>query len=170
VPIKDQPALIPIGKSELLQHGTDVAVIFYGAVLPLARDVVRQLEADGRSVALINARFAKPLDHEMLEKYGRIARVVCTIENHCLMGGFGSAVLEAFDELRITTPVARLGWPDKFIEHATTNKDLEEKYGFTAAAAVARVRELWREVERGQTGAGAPFRVVEAAPAAARPA
>jgi|YelNatPaOPRAMG01_1025707.scaffolds.fasta_scaffold04993_14 1-deoxy-D-xylulose-5-phosphate synthase len=155
VPIKDRPALLPIGKAEVLQHGTDVAVIFYGATGKLARETVAALEADGRSVALINARFAKPLDHEMLEKYGRICKALCTIEDHVLMGGFGSAVLEALADLQIHTPVARVGWPDKFIEHASSNKDLQDKYGLTAATAVAKIREVLTAARQPQQ-----FRVV----------
>jgi 1-deoxy-D-xylulose-5-phosphate synthase len=168
VPIKDHPSVLPVGKAELLQHGTDVAVFFYGAVQPLAREVVASLEADGLSVALVNARFAKPLDTEMIEKYGKMTRVVCTIENHVLMGGFGSAVIEALQDKRIDVPVARVGWPDKFIEHASSNKDLEDKYGFNAPTAVAKIKELLDEVRPAEKQ-DHKFRLV-AASAHARPA
>lgn len=162
VPIKERPALLPIGKAEVLQHGTDVAVFYYGAVGGLARDTVARLQADGLSVALINARFAKPLDLEVLEKYGRIAKVICTIENHVLAGGFGGAILEALGELNLTIPVARVGWPDKFMEHASSNQDLEDKYGLNATVAVARVKELL--AERADAAATDPkFRVVAGA-------
>jgi 1-deoxy-D-xylulose-5-phosphate synthase len=141
VPIKEKPAILPVGKAEVLQHGTDVAIIFYGAMLKMARETQKALEAEGKSVALINARFAKPIDREVIEKYGHIAKVICTIEDHCLMGGFGSAVLETLEDLRLKTPVVRIGWPDKFIEHATTNKDLQDKYGVNSATAIAKVKE-----------------------------
>ena len=58
------------------------------------------------------------------------------------MGGFGSAMLEALDDLRIATPVARVGWPDNFIEHASGNKSLQDKYGLNSQTAIAKVREL----------------------------
>ncbi|MEI8314204.1 MAG: 1-deoxy-D-xylulose-5-phosphate synthase [Verrucomicrobiota bacterium] len=141
VPLKERPAIIPIGKSELIQHGTDVAVIFYGAVQSIARDIVAGLQAEGKSVALINARFCKPIDQEMLEKYGQIAKVICTIEDGVLMGGFGSAVMEALADSHIRTPVVRVGWPDKFVEHATANKDLQDKYGVNAVTGIAKVNE-----------------------------
>jgi len=141
VPVKERPAILPMGKAEVLQHGTDVAVIFYGAVQKLAREIVAGLQADGKSVALINARFCKPIDHEILEKYGKIAKVICTIEDGVLMGGFGSAVMETLMDAHIHTPVVRVGWPDKFIEHATTNKDLEDKYGVNAVTGIAKVNE-----------------------------
>jgi 1-deoxy-D-xylulose-5-phosphate synthase len=161
VPIKERPALLPVGKSEVLQHGTDVAVIFYGVVSHLAKETVAALEADGLSVALINARFCKPIDREMLEKYGRICKVLCTIEDHVLMGGFGSAVLEALADLHIQTPVARVGWPDLFIEHASSNQDLQDKYGLNTATAVAKVRELLA-FQRTTAGQPQQFRVVAA--------
>ena len=141
VPVKERPAILPTGKAEVLQHGTDVAVIFYGAVQKLAREIVAGLQAEGKSVALINARFCKPIDQEILEKYGKIAKVICTIEEGVLMGGFGSAVLETLMDAHIHTPVVRVGWPDKFIEHATTNKDLEDKYGVNAVTGIAKVNE-----------------------------
>jgi len=141
VPIKERPAILPIGKSEVIQHGTDVAVIFYGAVQSIARGIVDGLQAEGKSVALINARFCKPIDNEMLEKYGKITKIICTVEDGVLMGGFGSAVMETLADAHIRTPVVRVGWPDKFIEHATSNKDLQDKYGMNAATGIAKINE-----------------------------
>ena len=145
-PIKERPALLPVGKAEVLQHGTDVAVVFYGAVQKIARETVAALEAEGKSVALINARFCKPIDRDTLEKYARICKVVCTIEDHVLMGGFGSTVLETLEDLHLATPVARVGYVDKFMEHATNNKDLQDKYGLSAKVAVAKVNEAFAEL------------------------
>jgi 1-deoxy-D-xylulose-5-phosphate synthase len=161
VPIKDRPAILPLGKAEVLQHGTDVAVFFYGALSKMAHDTVAALQAEGLSVALINARFCKPIDRDVIEKYGRICKVLCTIEDHVLMGGFGSTVLETLDDLRIDTPVARVGWPDNFIEHASSNKDLQDKYGLNSKTAVAKVKELLLEASKGHT-ATPQFRVLGA--------
>ncbi len=69
------------------------------------------------------------------------------MEDHVLAGGYGASVLELLSEKRIATPVARLGWPDQFIEHATTVEYLREKYGLTAARAVAQVKELLAKEE-----------------------
>jgi 1-deoxy-D-xylulose-5-phosphate synthase len=165
VTIKERPAILPLGKAEVLQHGTDVAVIFYGGVTKMALETVAALQAKGLSVALINARFCKPIDREMIEKYGRICKVLCTLEDHVLMGGFGSAVLETLDDLHIDTPVARVGWPDNFIEHASSNKDLQDKYGLNSNTAVARVEELLAEATT-QHAKPQQFRVLGAKPAA----
>ncbi|MBM3861451.1 MAG: 1-deoxy-D-xylulose-5-phosphate synthase [Verrucomicrobia bacterium] len=158
VPIKPHPAVLPLGKAELLQHGTDVAVIFYGAVQAIAKETVALLQGNGLSVALINARFAKPIDREMLDKYARITKVICTIEDHSVVGGFGSAVLETLSDLAIDTPVARIGWPDQFIAHATSNKELQNRHGLNAATAVAKINETLAEAKR--KAEGQPFRVV----------
>ena len=148
IPIKQRPAILPLGKAEVLQHGTDVAVFFYGAVSKMAQETVAALQAEGLSVALINARFCKPIDRDIIERYGRICKVLCTIEDHVLMGGFGSTVLETLDDLRINTPVARVGWPDNFIEHASSNKDLQDKYGLNSKTTIAKVKDLLLEASQ----------------------
>jgi 1-deoxy-D-xylulose-5-phosphate synthase len=139
-PVKDVPRAIPIGKAELLEHGENdrVAIFALGALVPMAKEIARKLESQGTSAAVINARFTKPLDAEMLEFYARSVDVILTLEDHVLMGGFGSAVLEELNNLGLATPVVRIGWPDRFIEHGKVDA-LRAKYGITAAAALARL-------------------------------
>ena len=81
-----------------------------------------------------------PVDTRSL--VGVRARYVQTFEDHVLMGGYGSAVLELYADRRITTPVYRLGWPDEFIEHATTPDYLRNKHGLTAENLVVQVTKL----------------------------
>jgi len=71
--------------------------------------------------------------------------VIVTLEDHVLMGGYGSTVLELFSEKGVTTPVVRIGWPDQFIEHATTQDELRKKYGLTAENTVAKVKAQFGE-------------------------
>jgi len=80
------------------------------------------------------------------EFFGRVADVVATLEDHVLMGGYGSAVLELYAERRITTPVYRLGWPDQFIEHASTVEYLRNKHGLTADNLVSQLNQLLGQV------------------------
>jgi 1-deoxy-D-xylulose-5-phosphate synthase len=140
-PVKDVPSLIPIGKAELLQHGENdrVAIFAIGALVPMAGDVALKLESEGISAAVINARFTKPIDVEMLEFYARSVDVILTMEDHVLAGGFGSAVLEELSNAGLATPVVRIGWPDQFIEHGKIDA-LRAKYGITAEAAVNKLR------------------------------
>ena len=96
-------------------------------------------------MAVINPRFTKPLDAAAHETYGHEADLVVTLEDHVLMGGYGSAVLELFSEKHVTTPVIRIGWPDQFIEHATTQDELRKKYGLSVENTVARVKAQFAE-------------------------
>jgi 1-deoxy-D-xylulose-5-phosphate synthase len=125
----------------LLQHGENdrVAIFAIGALVPMAGDVALKLEAEGISAAVINARFAKPIDREMLEFYARTVDVILTMEDHVLRGGFGSAVLEELSNAGLSTPVVRIGWPDQFIEHGKLDA-LRAKYGVTVEAALAKLR------------------------------
>ena len=140
-PVKDVPRAIPIGKAELLQHGENdrVAIFALGALVPVAQEVAVKLEAEGISAAVINARFAKPIDTEMLEFYASSVDVILTLEDHVLRGGFGSAVLEELSNLGLSTPVVRIGWPDQFIEHGKPEA-LRAKYGISVEAAMEKLR------------------------------
>jgi 1-deoxy-D-xylulose-5-phosphate synthase len=94
----------------------------------------------GYDVAIINPRFAKPLDAGTTEFFARAAEVIVTMEDHAIAGGYGSAVIELLSEKRITTPVVQIGWPDQFIEHATSVDDLRKKYGVTVENLVSKVQ------------------------------
>ncbi len=140
-PVKDVPKAIPIGKAELLQHGDhdQVAIFALAALIPMAKEIARKLEGEGYSAAVINARFTKPIDVEMLEFYAASVDVILTLEDHVLKGGFGSAVLEELNNLGLDTPVVRIGWPDRFIEHGKPEA-LRAKYGISVEAALEKLR------------------------------
>ena len=145
VPIKDQPKLLEIGKAEVVQNFSSdgkkkVALFGLGNLNSMARKAATQLAADGFDVAVINPRFTKPIDVGTHEFFGRAAEIIVTLEDHALMGGYGSAVLELFSEKNVTTPVVRIGWPDQFIEHASSQDELRRKYGLTVENIVAKVK------------------------------
>ncbi len=117
-----------------------VALFGLGNLNSMARKAAAQLASDGFDVAVINPRFTKPIDAGTHEFFGRAADVIVTLEDHALMGGYGSAVLELFSEKNITTPVVRIGWPDMFIEHASSQDELRKKYGLTVENIVAKVK------------------------------
>src|SRR5208282_2247177 len=108
---------LAIGKAEILADGSDVAILGLGPMIALAKDLAAALERQGFSAAVINPRFIKPIDCEMLARYASRVAVFVTFEDHVKMGGFGSAVVEALDEMGHAVPVVRIGWPDQFIEH-----------------------------------------------------
>ena len=144
VAVKDKPVTLEIGRAEVLQDGSEVAIFALGAMVAEAERLERLMAAEGYSVALINARFAKPVDAECIARYGQRCGLLITMEDHVLAGGFGSAVLETLNAQQIDVPVVRVGWPDEFIEHGKVEA-LRAKHGLTAEAALARVRPLLRK-------------------------
>jgi len=141
VSCKAEPQVLPVGKAEVLADGTDVAILGLGPLTTMARELGERLERDGFSAALINPRFVKPIDREMLELYSRRVAAFVTFEDHVKMGGFGSAVIEALQEIGSAVPVVRIGWPDQFIEHGKIDA-LRAKYGLNVDAAYAQVSPL----------------------------
>jgi 1-deoxy-D-xylulose-5-phosphate synthase len=149
---KPQPQALPVGKAEVLQDGSDVAILGLGPMIAMARELAARLEREGFSVAVINPRFVKPLDREMLDRYARRVAAFVTFEDHVKMGGFGSAVIEALDEMGYAemgraVPVVRIGWPDRFIEHGKVD-DLRARYGLSVDEAQAQVLPLLTQRQR----------------------
>jgi 1-deoxy-D-xylulose-5-phosphate synthase len=138
---KPEPQAIAVGKAEIIQDGSDVAILGLGPMTVLATGLAARLERDGISAAVINPRYVKPLDREMLAEYASRVSAFVTFEDHVKMGGFGSAVMEALAELGSAVPVVRIGWPDHFIEHGKVD-ELRAKYGITVVAAYEQVLPL----------------------------
>lgn len=144
VPVKPTPQLLPIGRALTLKEfaytgAPRVALFGLGNMLKLARQTQSALDGLGIDCALVNPRFVKPLDTETHLRMARDADLIVTIEDHVLAGGYGSAVLELLQEHNQKTPVLRCGWPDRFIEHASTDEELRAKYGLTTERIVDRV-------------------------------
>jgi 1-deoxy-D-xylulose-5-phosphate synthase len=146
VAVKTQPRRLEIGVAEVVQDGQDVAILGLGAMLPEAERLAAMLEGEGFSVAVINPRFAKPIDRTCVAEYARRCGLLVTLEDHVLAGGFGSAVLEALNEMELAAPVVRVGWPDAFIEHGKVEA-LRAKYGLTAEAALDKARPYLAAME-----------------------
>jgi len=150
VPIKDQPKVLEIGKAEVIQNFSNtgkrkVALFGLGNLNSMARKAAEQLIKEGYDCAVINPRFTKPLDAGAHEFFGKAADIVVTLEDHALAGGYGSAVLELFSEKAVTTPLVRIGWPDQFIEHASTQDELRKRYGITVENIIAKVKSQFAE-------------------------
>ena len=144
---KSEPQVIPVGKAEILKDGSDVAILGLGPMTTLATELAARLERDGYSAAVINPRFVKPIDREILAAYASRVAAFVTFEDHVRMGGFGSAVVEALEDLGSAVPVVRIGWPDRFIEHGKVN-ELRVRYGLTVDAAQAQVLPLLAHRQR----------------------
>lgn len=122
VPLDPEIKSLEIGKAELLKDGTDLAIFAYGHMVRPCTEAMEMLEKEGISVALINARFAKPIDYEMVLKYAQSTGCLVTVEEHSLKGGFGSAVLETLEEHDALSNlrVKRIGVGDIIVEHGAS--------------------------------------------------
>ena len=113
---------LEIGKGEILRQGDDVLIVGYGTMVYSGMQAAQILSEHGIEATVINARFVKPLDTELiLPLAAKIGRVV-TLEEGCLMGGFGSAVAEALLDADVVVPVKRIGVPDELVDHATPDQ------------------------------------------------
>ncbi|NER50835.1 MAG: 1-deoxy-D-xylulose-5-phosphate synthase [Symploca sp. SIO1A3] len=131
---------LPIGKGEILRNGDDLLLLGYGTMVYPAMQVAEILSEHGIEATVVNARFVKPLDTELILPLAeRIGKVV-TLEEGCLMGGFGSAVAEALLDNNILVPVKRFGVPDKLVDHAKPDESKAD-LGLTSSQIAQQVRE-----------------------------
>ncbi len=146
VAVKEQPALIEIGKAEVRQNFSNsgkpkVAFFALGPMRGIADKAIEELGAENIDAAIINPRFTKPIDGGTTEFFAQAADVIVTIEDHVIKGGYGSIVRDHLGDCGITTPVVRIGWPDQFIEHASSVGYLREKHGLTGANTAEQIRQ-----------------------------
>ena len=127
VPLDEEMKELEIGKGEVLKDGSDIAILAYGHTVDGAMMVSHMFEKEGVSVAVINARFAKPVDKDLIVQYAKSTRCLITIEEHSLKGGFGSAVLEALQEEQVcSVPVKCIGLGDIVLEHGAPGKQRKD--------------------------------------------
>ena len=138
-------AEIAEGRAALLREGNDLAIFAIGSMVECALDTAARLEAAGISTAVVNARFAKPLDEELLCTIAGNVALVVTLEENSVTGGFGSAIHEMFARQNIVKPIHLFGIPDRFIEHGSC-EELRERLGLTPPRLAAAVQRLFHEV------------------------
>jgi 1-deoxy-D-xylulose-5-phosphate synthase len=141
------PAVLPIGQGEVLREGRDVLFVGFGPIVMRAIDAAAALEQDGWSVGVINARFAKPLDRQLILDAARGKRLVVTFEESVASGGFGSAVLELIEEVRLADAAYRdvavrvIGIPgERFVDHGSV-ADLRRVLRLDTPGLIEQVRE-----------------------------
>jgi 1-deoxy-D-xylulose-5-phosphate synthase len=142
-----EPHPIPVGQAEVLREGDDILFVGFGPIVMRALEVADTLALDGWSIGVVNARFAKPLDRQLILDQARGKRLVVTFEESVVSGGFGSAVLEAIEDARLTdsglraTAVKILGIPaDRFVDHGAV-ADLRRHLQLDAPGLTEQVRE-----------------------------
>ncbi|CAM3799540.1 1-deoxy-D-xylulose-5-phosphate synthase [Mesobacillus zeae] len=148
VPMDEVLKPIPIGTWEVLKDGDDAAILTFGTTIPMAFEAAEELEKQGISVRIVNARFLKPLDIDMLTEILSQNIPILTIEEAILQGGFGSFVMETAQELGFENAVIdRMGIPDQFIEHGSVD-DLLKEIRLTSEEAVLRTKKLAKQKEK----------------------
>lgn len=135
---------LPIGKGEILRQGDDVLLVGYGSMVYPAMQTAEILSEHGIEATVVNARFAKPLDTELILPLAqKIGRVV-TLEEGCLPGGFGSAIAEALLDAEVAVPVTRIGIPDILVDHAEPNESKVD-LGLTPPQMAERILKLFSQ-------------------------
>ena len=119
VELKEEFELLPIGKAEVIQEGDDVAILAVGSMVQYSLEASGKLRSDGINAQVVNMRFVKPLDTELLDEVASKFNKIVTIEENAIVGGFGSGVIEYFADKNYKNDIKRLGLPDKFVDHGT---------------------------------------------------
>src|SRR5881398_1067486 len=142
------PELLEIGKAELLRDGGEIAIVAYGSMVHPSLHAAENLAKDGIETTVVNARFVKPLDSALLLALARTKRMIVTVEEAYLAGGFGSAIIELLEEngLQDRVRVVRMGIPDRIVTHGDP-KLLLAKYGLDADGIYTRVKESFEVIE-----------------------
>ena len=119
--LQENRADIEYGKSEWISEGKDVCLAAVGSMVRIAIDVKAALEEQGLSVSLVNARFVKPIDEEMIEKASKKHKLVVTMEENVLCGGYGENVRQYMDTLKSKAKLLNIAIPDTFVEHGSVD-------------------------------------------------
>ncbi|MCC5668161.1 1-deoxy-D-xylulose-5-phosphate synthase [Nostoc sp. CHAB 5784] len=131
---------LPIGKGEILRSGEDVLIVGYGSMVHPAMQAALLLSEYGIQATVVNARFVKPLDTELIVPLAQQIGRVFTLEEGCVIGGFGSAVAEALQEHGVLVSVTPIGIPDKLIDHATPEESKAD-IGLTSVQIAEQIRQ-----------------------------
>lgn len=144
VELQDGFSEIPIGKAEKIKNGQDVALLAVGNMVEYAKKSSDKLLAEGISPEIVNIRFVKPIDLDMLDEIASRFEKIVTLEESTLMGGFGSGVLEYFTERKYKNEILRIGLPDKFVDHGT-QEELHKILGIDPDGITKKVKSFLSE-------------------------
>ncbi len=136
---------IPFGKGELLQSGSDILLLAVGTMVDSALKVAENLQTQGISASVINPRFVKPLDKELILPVAEDVKLIATMEENVRMGGFGSGILELLAENVILKPVVQFGIPDQFIKFAGREEQIEEA-GLDVTSMTEKLLKTWKQI------------------------
>jgi 1-deoxy-D-xylulose-5-phosphate synthase len=142
VELKEEFELIPIGKAETVHEGNDVAILAVGSMVDYALKSATELEEAGISANIVNMRFVKPLDTDLLDDIHKRFNKIITLEENSIIGGFGSAVLDYFNDKSYKNDILRLALPDEFIDHGT-QAELHDMLGLNPSGIFEKVKKFY---------------------------
>ncbi|MEM7671927.1 MAG: 1-deoxy-D-xylulose-5-phosphate synthase [Verrucomicrobiota bacterium] len=148
VEIKEEPGLLEIGKAEVIQAGLEIQIWALGPMIMEAQKLAAHIEHEWElSVGIVNARFAKPLDTNLLATQANTAQLIISMEDSVESGGIGSAICETLQSAGIATPVEIIGWPDRFIDHGTSVSDVRAMGKLDFASIELRVTKRLQAIK-----------------------
>jgi 1-deoxy-D-xylulose-5-phosphate synthase len=141
---RDHQEPLELGKSEVLQEGTDIAILAVGSMVKTGQEVVEELAKDGRKATLVNVRFVSPIDHDRLEQLSEKHRLFITLEENVKSGGYGQKVADYLcEKKKQNIDLINIAVPDAYIEHGGVG-ELQKKFGIDAEGIIARIKEELR--------------------------
>jgi 1-deoxy-D-xylulose-5-phosphate synthase len=152
VPLKETPESLPLGVSKRIKDGIEIDIWALGTMLDVGEKLAVKLSEHNINAGVVNPRFVKPIDIDTIKASAKTVKLIVSIEDNVIKGGFGSAITEALQKEKIACPVESIGWPDKFIDHASSVEDLRESQGLDLESICSKVLTAFQEANAVSTG------------------
>ncbi|MFH1540955.1 MAG: 1-deoxy-D-xylulose-5-phosphate synthase [Elusimicrobiota bacterium] len=146
VKLEKDAKIIPIGKSEIVKDGKDVFILAVGNLVSVVSDVAQKFQSENISCGVVNVRFVKPLDIELIKNISQNVKKIITVEENVISGGFGSAVCELLKDSNVEVKIHNIGFPDKFVEHGKQS-EIRQRYGFTSEKIYSEIKEWLKKFD-----------------------
>ncbi|MDC3132237.1 1-deoxy-D-xylulose-5-phosphate synthase [Opitutae bacterium] len=147
VTVKETPESLAIGVSKRIKEGLEIDIWAIGTMLDIGNKLAAKLSEHNIHAGVVNPRFVKPLDSTAIAASAKTVKLIVSIEDNVIKGGFGSAICEFLQEENILCPIESIGWPDKFIDHASTVNDLRENEGLDLESILSRVLTAFQQAD-----------------------
>lgn len=145
VTVKETPDSLPLGVSKRIKDGVEIDIWALGTMLEVGEKLAVKLSEHNINAGVINPRFVKPIDINAIKSSAESVKLIVSIEDNVIKGGFGSAITEVLQEEKIACPVELIGWGDEFVDHASSVKDLRESAGLDLESILTKVLSAFQK-------------------------
>ena len=145
--VKEIPESLPLGISKRIKEGIDIDIWALGTMLDVGEKLAAKLSEHNINAGVINPRFVKPLDMDAIKASANSVKLIVSIEDNVIKGGFGSAITEILQTEKIACPVEIIGWPDKFVDHASSVKELRENESLDVESIFIKVLNAFQKAQ-----------------------